>query len=336
MKSFIQDIYAMGYSELFNHEIPLLVAVYSPYIHNQWTVPERFKVITNHYKMIRKMPSVLNLVDGQPKILLDLNEYSTNTFITLDKAKWFVREGELVLNIFKDELRLMSVAFTFSKLSDHAVLYIGAIQGKQSSNETLAMLKELSKNFEGLRPADLLLEILRMVAVNLGITKILAICDENRHHRHRHFSQTQNSLLKTNYNDKWEENQGTLLNNGFYELPIKKTRKDFAEIASNKRAVYRRRYSMLDAIESQLNLVLDSSKTDIAAATEAFPNTNFYPEASVLANAMFDIANSKIQLGEIASAKKILKKLIKDYPNAEIIPTVIERLKAITASKASS
>ena len=193
----------MRFSELFNHEIPLLVVVHSPYIHNHWGVQERFNVISSHYKIIRTMPCILNLVDGQPKVLLDLNQYSPGTFITLDKAKWFVREGELVLNIFKDDLRMMSIAFTFSKINSELVVYIGAIQGKQSSAETLSILKELSKSFEGLRPADLLLEILRMMASALGVSKILAVSDENRHHRHKHFSHSQTNLLKTNYNEKW-------------------------------------------------------------------------------------------------------------------------------------
>jgi len=335
LKSFIDEIYAMRYSELFNHEIPLLVVVHSPYIHNHWDVQERFKVISDHYKLIRKMPCILNLVDGQPKVLLDLNQYSAGTFITLDKAKWFVREGELVLNIFKDDLRMMSIAFTFSKINSELVAYIGAIQGKQSSNETLSTLKELSKSFEGLRPADLLLEILRMLAANLGVTRILAISDENRHHRHKHFSHSQTNLLKTNYNEKWIENQGIPLNNGFYSLPMKKSRKDFAEIASNKRAVYRRRYTMLDEIEATLNQVLSSSKAENTAASDAFANTNLYPEATIMANAMYEIANGRIQLGEIARAKVILRKLMRDYPNAEIVPTARERLAAISIENAN-
>lgn len=330
LKSFIQEIYAMGYSELLNHEIPMTVAVHSPYIHNQWTVEERFAVISNHYKIVRKIPSAFNLAQGQPKVLLDLSQHSANTFITLDKAKWFVREGEIVMNIFKDNLRLMSVAFTFSKLNDELIIYIGAIQGKQSCSETMSMLKELTKDFEGVRPADLLLEILRMVASHLGVTKILAISDENRHHRHKHFSQTQNSLLKTNYNEKWIENQGTPLSNGFYSLPIKKSRKDFDEIASNKRATYRRRYNMLDAIESKLKQNLNLSKNNQTSLNNPFQNTNLYPEASKLANAVFDIANSKIQLGEISSAKKMLAQIVKDYPNSEIATKAKERFNNIT------
>ncbi len=332
LNTFIRTIDAMGYSELINHEIPLLVVIYSPYIHNQWLVQKRLEVILSHYQLIKTMPNTLNLVDGQPRIFLDLTQYSPNTFIVLDKAKWFVREGELVLNLFKDELRLMSVAFTFSKLNDQLVIYIGAIQGKHACSETLLMLKELSKAFEGLRPADLLLEILRAIAIDLGATEILAISDENRHHRHKRFSTLQNNLLKTNYNEKWIENQGVFLNNGFYSLPIKKLRKDLAEVASNKRATYRRRYHIIDELEAATHLALHPDETERISMNEAFPNTMLSKEAhhnagsSTLAIIMYDAANDQVKLGQLDRAKATLRQLIVEYPNAKIVLSARERL----------
>jgi uncharacterized protein VirK/YbjX len=55
--------------------MPILVVVHCPYIHNQWDVPERFKVILQHYKIIKKLPKILNLVDAKPRIILDLSKY---------------------------------------------------------------------------------------------------------------------------------------------------------------------------------------------------------------------------------------------------------------------
>jgi len=335
LNAFINEIDAMGYSELFNHELSLLTLVYCPYIHNQWNVQERFNVILKHYQVIKAMPDILNLVDGQPKIILDLTPYSAGTFISLDKAKWFVREGEMVLNLFKEDQRLMSLAFTFSKLNDAFVIYIGAIQGRQSSAETLKMMKEVTKCFEGLRPADFLLEIIRMIVVNIGVEKILAISDEHRHHRHEHFSKLQLSMLKTNYNEKWLEHKGVLLNNGFYSLPIKKSRKDLAEVASNKRAAYRRRYNMLDQIEVDIKQVLHSVKPEAASLAAAFPITTQQKEIeltlehSSLAEAMYDIANNQIKFGEFAAAKKTLQTLIKKYPSSAINESAKKRLNAL-------
>jgi uncharacterized protein VirK/YbjX len=340
LKSFIDEINKLGYSQLFRHEMPLLVVVHCPYIHNQWEVEQRLKVILQHYKIIKNMPGILNLVDAKPRIILDLSKYLAGMFITLDKAKWFVREGEIVLNLFKEDERLMSLAFTFSKLNNELVIYIGALQGMQPSNESLEMLKQVTKSLEGLRPADLLLEVLREIAFNVGVKQIFAISDESRHHRHKYFGKLQESLLKTNYNQKWLENQGVLLENGFYALPIKKHRKDIAEVASNKRALYRRRYEMLDIIEATLKKVLSKNETDLKSFELEFPVTvqqkviNLSHEKTVLAKAMFDNANYQIRFGQFSAAKKTLHTLIKQYPNLDITESAKKRLNALEIVKA--
>ncbi len=335
IKLFVDEIDKLGYSQLFKHEMPLLVVARCPYIHNQWDVEQRLKVILQHYEIIKNMPSILNLVNAKPRIILDLSNYLAGMYITLDKAKWFVREGEIVVNLFKENERLMSLAFTFSKLNNELVIYIGALQGMHPSSESLEMLKQVTKSLEGIRPADILLEVLREIAFNVGVKQIFAISDESRHHRHKFFGKLQESLLKTNYNQKWLENQGVLLENGFYALPIKKHRKDIAEVASNKRALYRRRYVMLDIIEAALEEVLSNNETELKSFELEFPVAvqqkviDLNPEKTVLAKAMFDTANYQIRFGEFGAAKKTLHTLIKQYPNLDITQSAKKRLNAL-------
>ena len=340
LKLFVNEIDNLGYSELFKHEMPLLVVARCPYIHNQWEVEQRLKIILQHYKIIKNMPGILNLVNAKPRIILDLSNYLAGMFITLDKAKWFVREGEIVLNLFKENERLMSLAFTFSELNNELVIYIGALQGMHPSSESLEMLKQVTKSLEGIRPADMLLEVLREIALNVGVKQIFAISDESRHHRHKYFGKLQESMLKTNYNQKWLENQGELLENGFYALPIKKHRKDIAEVASNKRALYRRRYVMLDIIEAALEEVLSNNEIELKSFELEFPVTvqqkviDLNPEKTVLAKAMFDTANYQIRFGEFGAAKKTLYTLIKQYPNIDITQSAKKRLNALEIVKA--
>jgi uncharacterized protein VirK/YbjX len=340
LKLFVNEIDNLGYSELFKHEMPLLVVARCPYIHNQWEVEQRLKIILQHYKIIKNMPGILNLVNAKPRIILDLSNYLAGMFITLDKAKWFVREGEIVLNLFKENERLMSLAFTFSELNNELVIYIGALQGMHPSSESLEMLKQVTKSLEGIRPADMLLEVLREIALNVGVKQIFAISDESRHHRHKYFGKLQESMLKTNYNQKWLENQGELLENGFYALPIKKHRKDIAEVASNKRALYRRRYVMLDIIQAALEEVLSNNEIELKSFELEFPVTvqqkviDLNPEKTVLAKAMFDTANYQIKFGEFGAAKKTLYTLIKQYPNIDITQSAKKRLNALEIVKA--
>lgn len=340
IRNFVVEINRLDYSELFTHEMPLLVVVHSPYLHNEWSVEERFKVILDHYKLIKNMPAILNLVDAKPRVILDLTQYLTGMFISLDKAKWFVREGEIVLNLFKEDQRMMSIAFTFSTLNNQLIIYVGALQGRLPSSETLEMMKLVTKSLEGLRPADLLIEILRDIAQNLGVKKILAISDENRHHRHKFFGKVQQNLLKTNYNEKWIENQGKQLDNGFYSLPITKTRRNIAEVSSNKRAMYRRRYEMLDQIGITIKELLSSATLNPSSLEIGFPVTvqqrviDLNPEKTVLAQAIYDTANYQIKLGEFSAAKKSLKALIVQYPNLDITLSAKKRLSALEVVKA--
>ena len=56
-----------------------------------------------------------------------------------------------------------------------------------------------------------------------------------------------------------------------------------------------------------------------------------HPESSKAPEAMFNMANSQIQLGQVANAKKTLKDLIAKFPNSEVMPTAQKRLKALEA-----
>lgn len=49
--------------------------------------------------------------------------------------------------------------------------------------------------------------------------------------------------------------------------------------------------------------------------------------------AMYNVANSQIQLGQVTNAKKTLKELIAKHPNAEVTPIAQKRLKALEALK---
>jgi len=44
---------------------------------------------------------------------------------------------------------------------------------------------------------------------------------------------------------------------------------------------------------------------------------------------MMNMANSQIQLGQVAAAKKTLRELVNKFPNSELTPTAQKRLKAL-------
>jgi uncharacterized protein VirK/YbjX len=150
------------------------------------------------------------------------------------------------------------VAFCLAHDNQELTLYIGGIQGIHSgipSEKSLEIIKQMTKDFNGLRPRSFVIAVLRMIAKRIGATKILAIDQTHRHHWHAYFKSSGESLSKTNYDDIWKDNEGVAVNEGFYQLKVSTTHKDLSDIDSKKRSMYRKRYEMLDQIEQQISML---------------------------------------------------------------------------------
>lgn len=253
---FSKQIYQLGYGHIFKHQPNVLGNLEWPYIHKDWDASQRFSTIVNHYTLLKDMPAFLDVSDGLSKEILNLNAFSPNTTIALDKPRWFVREGEIVLNIFFHDLRVMSAAFSLGHHNKEITLYVGGIQGIHSGvpgDKSLDIIKQLTKNFNGLRPRSLVIAVLRIIAQRIGATKILAIDQSHRHHLHPYFKSSTKSFGKANYDEIWKDNEGVAGDDGFYQLKISTTQKVLSEVDSKKRSMYRKRFEMLNQIEQQIS-----------------------------------------------------------------------------------
>lgn len=258
LEAFYQEINQLGYGHVLKLEPNILGNLVWPYIHKDWNASKRFSSITKHYTLLKDMPKFLDVSDGIPKKIVSLNTFSPNTAIVLDKPRWFVREGEIVLNIFQNDLRVMSLAFSLGYYQNETVLYIGGIQGIHSgvpSDNSLEIIRSLTKDFNGLRPRSFVIAVLRMIATRVGTTKLLAIDQAHRHHLHPYFKSPTKSVSKTNYDEIWKDNEGVAGNDGFYQLKTSIAHKDLSEIDSKKRSMYRKRYEMLDQIQQTISVL---------------------------------------------------------------------------------
>ncbi len=265
--SFLADKYQVEIEDLYtrlntlNMKVTpeMLGVIEWPYIHNQWDVKTKLDRIATHYEILSKSHPHLMQISTVPCIkVCDFDSISKGVSIGIDYAKWFTREGELVINIFRDDLRVASMAFTIGLHLDKVVAYVGAVQGIHGGipeEDSLAIFKTLTKDFAGLRPRSLLLEALKVVVSQLGAIKILGVCEQNRHHRHVYFGNDQKTVFKNDYNLFWEEHGGKLIDDiGFYELELAPAIRDLAIIASKKRGQYRRRNELLTDLNNNINL----------------------------------------------------------------------------------
>jgi uncharacterized protein len=113
-----------------------------------------------------------------------------------------------------------------------------------------------------MRPRDFLVDAFRSFVAILGVVQIFAVSDTGRHHHHSYFrGKVPDSL---SYNEIWRERGGTPFDPDFFELPVPPLRRKLDEIASKKRSMYRKRYEMLDDVESKLRGVVSRKEEHVA------------------------------------------------------------------------
>ena len=219
----------------------------------------KLNTIATHYEILSQdHQKFTRIADSEYIEICDFSHISKSITVRIDRPKWFVREGELVINIFQDELRVASIAFSLAKTRKEIIAYIGAVQGIHSgisSEDSLKIYRTLTKNFFGLRPKSMLLEVLKVILHKFGAKRIFGVSDENRHHKHKYFAKNQDINLMKSYNAFWQEHSGVLdAGIGFFEVPMKPAIEDISKKVAKKRGQYRRRYAFINSIDEAINL----------------------------------------------------------------------------------
>jgi len=218
-----------------------------PYQCAAWDANTRFARISAHLDALERLPGLK--VAGDEKIVFaDLTSLSPDTFVMIDYSPWLAREGHLTLSLFKGDFRAFTIAFSLSNWPE-TELFIGGIQGR-NDDRILDMYRDLTKEFHGVRPRDLMLELLRLFALKIGAQHIYAVADDHKISRHSYFGKK--GTLGLNYDDVWVERGGSRVAETHFELPLAGTRRDLNEVAAKKRSMYRRRYEMFDELETSL------------------------------------------------------------------------------------
>lgn len=230
------------------------------YLNRHWRAAHRHAVLCDHYDWLCRAFGAAQLEqlyreDGLRLATLDCALPQPVTLVLRYDAA-FEREGELALSLRLDGRTVVSLAFTIGRDAlGRRQLLIGCVQSRDGA-DALAVARELTHALHGLRPKALLTAAAQALAAEAGMARVLAVADE------AHVFRSARYLLKRRligrhrvlacYDTLWAECGGEPVRQGFYELPVQSARRDPAAIKPNKRAMYRRRYGLLDSISEQL------------------------------------------------------------------------------------
>lgn len=239
-----------GFSRLAVSDNPAFYEMFkAPYIHASWDSKYRIERLIKHLNMLSDLN--LEILNHDGLVVAELPFDDRIYSIVVDRPRWFHREGVLAINIFKRNLRLFTIAFSFEETDAAMTCVVGGIQGRNISN-ALDEYRILTKFSHGMRPRDMLLSALRYFAQAKGAVRLICISDEFRHQRSSFFGPLTGRDLPMDYDAVWLDRGGHRIDGGFFEVPLDSGQRNPDEISPKKRAMYRQRYEMLDNIRDQI------------------------------------------------------------------------------------
>ena len=241
----------------------LMACVIHPYLNVDWQFEQKLQAISEHYKLLIGRLGILRFLPPASITLADLGEA---TQIRLHKFLLFEHEGELTISLFKSDQRLYSLTFALGQIDADLVAYAGGLQGLRSP-EAIEIYRSLTHAMHGLRPRDLLVTAFRLLCGSLGVARILAISDGKRICSNSYHSP--GTAIFSSYDSAWLDGGGVRLDDAFFELSPRLAQRSAKDTPSRKRAQYRRRYSMVDAIAQQIgDAVAQAPRIRAPAAAE--------------------------------------------------------------------
>lgn len=206
------------------------------YLNLGWHRCQRLRAIRQHYRhVLTVMPVPLShaiYAEGSaPLGLLTLKDGS-RLILSLRPPIFFGCEGELCIQL-GDELGNPLYRIVVTAIGN-GTLAIGSIQGPVG-DQAREIVRELTRKLHGLRPRCLMLALARALARHWGMTRILAVGNA------AHPLRNPRRRFVADYDAYWQEQQGTVTGDGWYELPLHPQRKTEVDVPSQHRSAFRRR-----------------------------------------------------------------------------------------------
>lgn len=230
--------------------------LHSPYQAVNLSRKQALHNICDHYDFIwQRMPSTIKngLLSKRPLELATIVGKEDQQYtITLNAISHQDKEGEARL-IFNNQSGepIAVVIFSFIYYNDCPTLFIGSLQGP-APNVDNKQTQIATKACHGLFPKRLVIEALLRVAELTQIKQIVAVSD-NTHVDKGHRNKKHTDKVLADYDSFWQTMSSVQDSLGHHYLPLQIAHKPLEEMASKRRAEYRRRYGILNNISAQIH-----------------------------------------------------------------------------------
>jgi len=185
---------------------------------------------------------------------ITLIELTDHTRVVLSLNDVSFHEGLWQIGLIgADGVRLYSIGFGFT---DAQTLLMGNVQGPSLKDDGLDRIRDVTHAAHGMRPPHLLVHTLRVLAAHWGATRLQGVDPE--HHVKGRWN-LRDSRLRFDYRGFWAEHEGARDDEGGgnWSLPVATALRPLEEVPTKRRAMYRRRYAMLEALQLAVATLAD-------------------------------------------------------------------------------
>lgn len=224
------------------------------FFYNKSTFDERVRIVESHMLFLREHIQKRVFLSLYRRESLPLwsgipcmgEQMTASLFFEYGQRK----EGLLSVILRLGAASLYQIIFWIALAKDGTyAMWIGAMQGPNMAHAR-DVVKQATKVCHSYRTKNLVLYIAQAVARMLGLRHIFAVTNSG-YYANNHVRVDRK--LKTDFSEFWREAGGVNTDDTrFMELPLIEVRKTMEEVPTRKRAVYRRRFAMLDEVDREV------------------------------------------------------------------------------------
>lgn len=233
--------------KLFEKQPNFVTKCITPYLRDGFTKDQRVDILINHYQWFEQVftAQAQCAIYQDNVVLCELSIDEERYFVTLSFERNSRKEGELTLSLCDEQHnKYYVIAFTYIA----GDFYIGCMQGGANDN---GFSRKFTKAFYGLRPKSFMVETVQLLAQLLHIPHLYAVKNSGHIYNAKRYGKKAQTI-NLNYDQLWEEHDGEVYDEWFYQLPLESKRRAMEDIKRPKRKMYRERYEWLDGYKEQL------------------------------------------------------------------------------------
>lgn len=245
------------FMRLLNAQVTLPSKTHRQYLTRGLSSTQRAEAIVSHYQFIDSLrsPLLVSALTATDPTALFTFEGKDGAQFTLyaSCAQKAEREGESTLWFCNaDDTVLASTTFSVQRRHDGWELIVGGLQGprRQVSHD---VIKHATRACYGLFPKRILIEFFGLMAAQCGVTALSGVSDNGHVFRALRYRFSKGRHFHASYDEFWTSLDGVKTSAFRWQLPLQQERKSLEDIASKKRAEYRRRFALLDEMATQFS-----------------------------------------------------------------------------------